>query len=73
MIKLWIARDHDGGLYLFENKPWLQTQDKMWLDVGFYVDWKDDFMYYKQLDPNLYPEITFENSPQQVELKLIKE
>ena len=72
-MKLWIARDFDGGLYTFTNKPWLQTVDKMWLDFPVYIDWKDDCSYYEQLDCNLYPEVTFENSPQQVELKLVKE
>lgn len=72
-MKLWIARDRDGGLYTFINKPWLQTIDKMWLDFPVYIDWKDDRSYYKQLDCNLYPEVTFENSPQEVELKLINE
>ena len=71
-MRLWVARDRDGGLYTFINKPWLQTVDKMWLDFPVYIDWKDDLSYYKQLDCNLYPEITFENSPQLVEVKLIK-
>ena len=72
-MKVWIARDRGGGLYTFINKPWLQTVDKMWLDFPVYIDWKDDLSYYKQLDCNLYPEITFENSPQPVEIKLITE
>lgn len=71
-MKVWIARDFDGGLYTFINKPWLQTVDKIWLDYPVYIDWKDDSSYYEQLDCNLYPEITFENSPMQVELKLVE-
>ena len=67
-MKLWIARDRDGGLYTFLNEPWLQTCDKMWLDIPFYIDWKDECAYYEQLNPNLYPEVTFENSPRIVEL-----
>ena len=72
IMKLWIARDFDGGLYTFTNKPWLQTVDKIWLDFPVYIDWKDDCSYYEQLDCNLYPEITFENSPQRVEIKLVE-
>ena len=71
-MKLWIARDKDGGLYTFINKPWLQTVDKIWLDFPIYIDWKDDCSYYEQLDCNLHSEITFDNSPQQVELKLVE-
>ncbi len=47
----------------FINNPWLQTVDKIWLDFPIYIDWKDDCSYYKQLDCNLHPEITFDNSP----------
>ena len=68
---LWIARDKDGGLYTFINKPWLQSVLKIWLDFPIYIDWKDECSYYKQLDAKLYPEITFENSPQMIEIKLI--
>ena len=62
-MEIWIARDFDGGLYTFINKPWLQTVDKIWLDFPIYIDWKDDCSYYEQLDCNLHPEITFDNSP----------
>jgi hypothetical protein len=62
-MEIWIARDFDGGLYTFINKPWLQTVDKIWLDYPIYIDWKDDSSYHEQLDCNLHPEITFDNSP----------
>lgn len=66
-MKFYIARDFDGGLYTFTNKPWLQTVDKIWLDYPIYIDWKDENSYFEQLDCNLFPEITFENSPQVIE------
>ena len=36
-MEIWIARDFDGGLYTFINKPWLQTVDKIWLDYPIYI------------------------------------
>lgn len=61
-MKLWIARDKSGGLWLFKNKP------------IYTVFWKDTFENnIGELDYRLFPEITFENSPQEVELKLTKQ
>ena len=58
-MKLWIARDEDGDLYLYEREP----------------NREFDYFYssyvYIRIDENLFPEVTFENSPKQVELKLI--
>ena len=64
-MKMWIARDEDGRLFLFNAQP-------------YRVDWKypckvweseEDYMRIKD---ELYPEVTFENSPMEVELKLIE-
>lgn len=60
-MKLWIARDKDGGLWLFENKPSY---------TGSY--WKDFFeTSIGEFDYRLFPEVTFENSPREVEIKLL--
>ena len=72
-MELWIARDRDGGLYTFLNKPYLQTIDKMWLDYPIYIDYKDEHSYHEQLDCNLYPEITFENSPKRIKIEIMEE
>lgn len=61
-MKLWIARDIDGGLYLYLNKP---IKGSYRFTCGYVFD------DYIQLDSDEFPEITFENSPQVVELKLI--
>ena len=61
-MKLWIARDIDGGLYLFETKPFLDP----------YNDWDSDDNYWS-IDEKQFPEVTFGNSPQEVELKLCSE
>lgn len=60
-MKLYVARDFGGGLYLFPEKPILRTDYKYW----------DGDNWFK-IDQDLFPEVTFENSPQEVELKLIE-
>lgn len=61
-MKLWISRDKDGTLCVSEEKPQL------------YVDYFDTELgtFYCELPSGLFPEVTFENSPQEVELNLIK-
>ena len=60
-MKLWIARDY-RGLYIFENRPRLVI-DRFHSDTGFIL-----LVQYDK-----FPEITFENSPQMIEVKLNKE
>lgn len=56
---MWLARDkYTNHLRLFKNKP-LVNPDKNWEDLSSKIT----------VDPTLYPQITFENSP--VEMKLI--
>ena len=57
-MKLWLARDKDGLIYLYMKKPYLVT---------YYFDTK---YLIGEIDKELFPEITFENSPQEVELKI---
>ena len=61
-MKFWIARDR-GGLWLYTAKP-LFDQDKNEFES------EDGNILY--VDDELFPEITLGNSPQQVEIKLIK-
>lgn len=65
-MKLWIARDMSNNLSLFSNKPKLQFVDNYNKQI-----WVGDVVAY--LNSNLFPEVTYENSPQQVEIKLFKE
>lgn len=68
-MKLWVARDKNGELYLYKGIPELVKIEE---NIGdeFWQDSSADG-YYCYLDNNEFPEVTFENSPQQVELKLI--
>ena len=63
-MKLWIARDLDNALYIYEDEPILSK-------YGFLPDFNKSCNW-TELNIEAFPEITFENSPQQVELKLVK-
>lgn len=67
-MKMHIARDKDNGLHLFSDKP-------------FKVIWNtgsEDFIYWDtkeysiKIDNSLFPEVTFKNSPVEVELVIKK-
>ena len=60
-MELWIARDRDGVLCLFDCEPFKN-------DYGCWATYGNCYV----IDDYLFPEVTFENSPQQVELKLIE-
>jgi hypothetical protein len=62
-MKLWIARDENGCLYLY-NKPPRLEKSYFFPQKGY-----DSF----SLDSELFPEVTFYNSPQEVQLKLMEE
>jgi hypothetical protein len=65
-MKLYIARNKNitrykkGKLCLYETKPY---------NVGEF--WTSSGNYYV-IDRDLFPEVTFENSPQQIEFKLVE-
>lgn len=64
-MELWIARDFDNALYLyFNSKPFLMNGGERW---------NNQDCIFTDLPEDLFPEITFENSPQQVEINLIKD
>lgn len=61
-MKMWIARDEESsGLSLHQDEP-------IWYEkLGYW--WSSDIT---EINPNLFPEVTFENSPMEVELVLMK-
>ena len=67
-MKLWIARQRDNSLYLFTHKPTLFCG--RWCRNG--VNQYYTKFWENKVKCDLFPEITFENSPQEVELKLVK-
>jgi hypothetical protein len=58
-MKLWIARDLDNLIYLYMEKPTLITH---YFDTKYLIG---------EIEKTSFPEVTFENSPKEVELKLI--
>ena len=59
-MKLWIARDNNSDISIYYEKPRLIGE--YWGSVPFAM----------RLPNNSFSEVTFENSPQEVELKLVK-
>ena len=64
-MKIWIARDKDGDVKLFQEKSFI-------IDKKFHSN--EFWMKLKQTNNNrtFLKHITFDNSPQQVELKLVE-
>lgn len=58
--KFWIARDRNGNLFMYGDKP-IQKGNFFHPDL-------DNIELYHELNPSLFPEVTFENSPQQFQL-----
>ena len=69
-MKMWIARTKGGYLSLFDHKPVYDSLFDMWGIRWLCHD--DDIDLGIRIDKDNYPEVTFENSPMEVELKLIE-
>lgn len=66
-MKLWIARDKNTNeLWCYTDKPVLNTDSGM-----FSADFSLERTISYELCIEWFPEVTFENSPQEVELKLV--
>ena len=63
-LSVWIARDKNGELYLYKSKPWRCKEDK-----NGHFDCDDILL---PMDEDMYPEITWENSPKEFELKAVE-
>ena len=63
-MKMWIAREKCGALFLYNTKPYLDKEDNVFkVNDGIFMGVR----YSESFD-----EVTFENSPMEVELKLIE-
>ena len=56
MMKLWVTRDKDGMLIIHFYEPILDGFE--WVSLDYWV-----------INEDMFPGVTFENSPQEVELK----
>ena len=63
-MKMWIAREKGGLLEIFTEKPHLHQEDmfKYWVGGRYFV-----------LPYEAFPDVTFENSPKEVEIKIKEE
>lgn len=59
-MSVWIARDKNGELYLYKSEPWRN---------GLCFDCDEMLL---PMDSDMYPEITWENSPKEFELKAVE-
>lgn len=59
-LSVWIARDKNGELYLYKSEPWRN---------GLCFDCDEMLL---PMDSDMYPEITWENSPKEFELKAVE-
>lgn len=60
MLELWLARDKDGDLNLYDLEPVKHKN-------GYFVEGhKCGF-----IDSDEFPEVTWENSPQKVKIELV--
>ena len=69
-MKLWIARDENNELWIFDKKPILVPKDENY-NYGFF-DLGKDGEWNNKLNASLFPEVTFGNSPKEVEIKIIE-
>ena len=68
-MKLWIARDVDGELWLYTTKPVLLDDGRRFCCPDDVYGMDEQY----QINQYLFPEVTFDNSPQLLEPKLVKE
>ena len=59
-MSVWIARDKDGVLYVYENKPLLEKSGCWAPD---YDEMNETYCDCFQIDPENYKEVIFGNSP----------
>jgi hypothetical protein len=60
----WAARDKNGVLYAYSSKPIRVKNEDRFKPIRLYD-------YCSQLDSELFPELTWQNSPKRIEMKLL--
>ena len=66
-VKGWVARDRGGDLHIFKAKP-DRVKDNLGLDYDNY--WCGE--YITELDCDIFPDLTWESEPIEVELLIRK-
>ena len=75
-MKMWIARTEDNVLSVFREKPFLLNIPELKHTIWVYESDVEGYIKYRNLgeriDSNAFPEVTFDNSPMEVELVIKK-
>ena len=66
-MKLWIAREQNGKISIHDMEPEIDTFELYGKIVKFW-----DSPYRTELEFDLFPEVTFENSPREIEIKFVE-
>lgn len=59
---MWIARDKNGSLFIYEHKP-------IRLTCTFFGAEEDEFGIVGTINESTHPEVTWENSPKELVVK----
>lgn len=65
MIELWIARDKDNELSLYNGDKPKRIRD------DYFIPEPPGKGNYCNIDSSLFPEVTWENSPRKVKIELL--
>lgn len=75
-MKMWIARSQDNELSVFKENPFLLEMPELIRSIWVYetqLNTGGSWMNIgERIDSNAFPEVTFENSPMEVELVIKK-
>ena len=64
--EMWVARDKDGELVMYENKPFKDKRAEQWIPVGW-------FGWCEFLPKNWFPEVKWsDDEPTKVKLVIDK-
>lgn len=69
-MELWIARDKSGVLNLFNDKPEISPYGHNYFCCAGGVFYEGEYI---TIDRTLFPQVTWENSPQRVRIELMEE
>lgn len=65
VIQGWVCRDENGRLCLYQNEPKREAYD--FQPRGYWTDKTDQYI---DFPPNLFPDLTWEDEPQEVEITI---
>lgn len=72
--RIWMARDKDGQLSLFTNKPPRRGKDMGFHSESWFFDTRSIYKFTDRmkLNPKLFPDLTWDDEPIEVELVIKK-